>query len=102
MEENDIRILILEGGFVFVCRCPDPSGYPFWLPYTSRRTIRRWGTTQGLAELADGPTSQTQLDAILPEGICPVRAIIDCYNVTEKGAKAWAKQLDGKKVKSGT
>lgn len=102
---EDIRILVLEGGFVFVCRCPDPSGYPFWLPYTNRRTIRRWGTSQGLSELANGPLSTTQLDAVLPEGQCPVRAIIDVMNVTESGAKKWAKELDqeetvGRKVRT--
>lgn len=92
---SEIRILILEAGFVVACRCPDPSAYPFWLPYTDMRVIRRWGTSRGLAELKDGPLAGTQLDALLPEGTCPVRAIINvmCGLDQEK----WAKHLKEKK-----
>lgn len=95
MSDVEIRILILESGFVQVCRCPDPSGYPFWLPYTDMKIIRRWGTTQGLAELAAGPTSTTQLDALVTEGKCPVRAIINVIEGLDQSK--WERHLKGAK-----
>lgn len=93
MEKEEIRILILESGFVIVCRCPDPAGYPFWLPYTEARMIRRYGTTEGLGQLCGGPTAQTVLEAMVPEGKCPVRAIINCIEGLDqvKWNKALAK-----------
>lgn len=79
-----IRIIVLDRGFVKVCRCPDPHGYAFWLPYKDGRTIRRWGTSEGLGQLVSGPVDgQTTLDALVPEGTVPVRAIIDIINVEQ-------------------
>jgi len=95
--DDKIRIVILEAGFVMVCRCPEPSQFPYWLPYSSRRTIRRWGTTKGLGELCNGPTSETVLDELVAEGTCPVRAIIDVLECSEEGLKAWSKVLGGVK-----
>lgn len=91
---NEFRILVLEDGFVAVCRCPDPAGYPFWLPYTDFRIIRRWGTTQGLAELVNGPLANTVLDVAVPEGKCPVRAIINVYEGLDQAK--WEKSLNAK------
>lgn len=79
----NIRILVIEAGHVKVCYCPDPDGHVFWLPYMLGRTIRRWGTTEGLAELQVGPTNDTILDAIVKSGKLPVRAIIDTFEVEE-------------------
>lgn len=77
MEENEIRILVIDRGFVLVCRCPDPTGYPYWLPATDCRTIRRWGTTgRGLGQLCSGPTTETILDDLVPFEKIPVRAIV--------------------------
>lgn len=90
---NEIRILILEAGFVQVCRCPDPSGYPFWLPYFDMRGLRNWGTTEGLSELCDGPTTATVLDRWIAAGTCPVRAIINVLECSESGKLKWAKHL---------
>jgi hypothetical protein len=78
-----IRILVLDRGFVKVCRCPDPHGYAFWLPYEDGRTIRVWGTTEGLGQLVKGPTSMTVLDALVPTGSVPVRAIVDIIDVEQ-------------------
>jgi hypothetical protein len=97
MNDLKIRILVLEAGFVMVCRCPDPTGYPFWLPYSDMKIIRRWGTSQGLGELCDGPTETTTLDAKVSEGTCPVRAIINILECSEKGLKKWEKELGGQK-----
>lgn len=55
----DIRIVILQRGWVFVgryCR----SGDERWLE--NAYCIRIWGTTKGLSELKDGPTAKTVLD----------------------------------------
>jgi hypothetical protein len=86
-----IRIIILDRGFVLVCRCPAPQEYALWLPYTDRRTIRRWGTTEGIAQLCDGPTGDTVLDQLCPAGQVPVRAILDVMEVDQS---AWKQHLD--------
>lgn len=83
MSETKIRILVLDRGYVKVCRCPDPEGYTFWLPYTDARTIRIWGTTRGLGELVNGPTESTVLDDVIPSGMVSVRSIIDTFLVEE-------------------
>jgi hypothetical protein len=89
-DENRIRILVLDRGFVLVCRCPDPRGVGLWLPYTDRRTIRRWGTTNGLGELATGPTQQTTMDALVAAGTVPVRAVLDVLEVEQE---PWERHL---------
>lgn len=96
---DEIRILVLESGWVIVCRCPDPTGYPFWLPYTDMRVIRRWGTTKGLAELKEGPLANTILDDLVSEGKCPVRAIINVFEGLNQDK--WENHLvaKGEKVK---
>ncbi len=100
-ELHPIRIIVADRGHVWVCRCPDPTGAVFWLTVTHARTIGNWGTTKGLGELYDGPTSSTQLHAIVPEKIIPVRAIIDTFIVRED---KWANHLslpsDGRKKRS--
>jgi hypothetical protein len=83
-EEWPIRMLILDRGFVYVCRCPDPQQHALWLPYTDRRTVRRWGATQGLGQLVSGPTAETVLEALVPAGQVPVRAILDVVEVEQE------------------
>ena len=88
---NDpVRILILDRGHVWVCRCPEPQNFALWLPVTDARTIRRWGTTQGLAELVRGPLEGTQLDALLPTATVPVRAVLAVIDCEEE---KWAAHL---------
>ena len=94
---DDIRIVILQRGYIFVARVPDPTAHVFWLPWSRRRTIRRWGTTQGLGQLCDGPTSETQLDNLVGEGCSPLGSIVEILTVSPQGQKAWAKFLDGSK-----
>lgn len=55
----DIRIVILQRGWVFVGRYSQ-DGSKCWLRGAS--CIRRWGTTKGLGELINGPLSGTTLD----------------------------------------
>lgn len=85
-----IRIIVCDRGFVYVCRCNNPMESGFWLPVITKRTIRNWGTTDGLAQLQYGPTSDTVLDEMLGSGIIPVRAILDVQEVDQE---AWSKYL---------
>ena len=49
---------------------------------TGARTVRRWGTTQGLNQLVDGPTAETRIDA--PADVClERRAMIATIPVKE-------------------
>ena len=58
--QGDIKIVILQRGWVMVGRF-SRTGSDCTLSNSS--TIRKWGTTKGLGELAkDGPTSETILD----------------------------------------
>lgn len=83
MTEERIRILVLDRGFVMVCRCTDPMQYGFWIPVHDARTIRRWGTSEGLAELYDGPLSGTILDKMIPQETIPTRAILRVLEVEQ-------------------
>lgn len=83
MDGWSVRIVVLDRGFVKVCECPDPEGYALWLPYRNGRTIRRWGTANGLSELLGGPLENTVLDTPVPTGKLPVRAIIDVMDADQ-------------------
>lgn len=82
------RILVLDRGFVVIARLKPHPKKAFWYHCRSR-TIRRWGTTQGLAQLVSGPTSSTILDEAVTEDI-PFRAILREIHV--EGA-AWKQHL---------
>jgi hypothetical protein len=55
------HIAVLDRGFVYVGQVTE---YPDRIVITKARNIRRWGTTNGLGELRDGPLSETQLDIV--------------------------------------
>lgn len=62
MEEKDIRIVILQRGWVMV---GEFSKVPKCCYLTNASVIRVWGTTKGLGEIAvGGPTPSTKLDKI--------------------------------------
>ncbi len=75
-EENVLTgfaVVVLDRGFVYVgnVTCDDQ-----WCVIREAKNIRRWGTTQGLGELAArGPQDSTVLD---PVGVvrAPLRALI--------------------------
>lgn len=90
MTDERIRIIVLDRGFVMVCRCADPAGFGFWLPVHDARIIRRWGTSQGLAELVNGPLGDTVLDAMVSQETLPTRAIL---RVLEVDQESWASHL---------
>ena len=55
-----LNIVILERGFVYV---GDVAISGNWVLISNARNVRRWGTTQGLGELAlKGPQPETKLD----------------------------------------
>lgn len=60
-KNNDIRICILQRGWVMVGRY-SKKGTQCTL--SGARVVRRWGTTNGIGELAScGPLPNTKLDA---------------------------------------
>ena len=65
-------IAVLDRGFVYVGRCSVADGT---LRITQARNIRRWGTTNGLGELRNGPLKDTVLDDV-GEIVAPERALI--------------------------
>ena len=81
--DEKIRILVIDRGFVLVCYCPKPEQYALWLPIRQSRSIRRWGTTEGLGQLCNGPTENTVLDAVVPQESVPIRAILRVIEVEE-------------------
>jgi len=57
---GDKRIIVAGRGWVFVGSCEDHDDGSVTI--RSAKNIRRWGTTKGLAELANGPTPKTVID----------------------------------------
>lgn len=109
MEEtlHPIRIIVLDRGFVMVCRCPDPEEFGFWLPVTHSRTIRDWGTQgKGLGQLAQGPTENTVLDVMIEKESYPIRAILRVIEVEQTSWESYlnsgqTQKKDGERVRRG-
>lgn len=60
MNPTPLQIAVLDRGFVYVGNCQIEGST---LTITNARCVRRWGTTAGLAQLANsGPTEKTKLD----------------------------------------
>ena len=55
---SDIRIVIAQRGFVFIGRYARED---LEIVLRDAYFVHRWGTTQGLGEIAPGPTPQTVL-----------------------------------------
>ena len=88
-DEPETKILVLDRGHVLVGRIvPHPTLAFHWL-VSPGRTIRRWGTDQGLPQLADGPLADTVLDAIGTFSV-PWRAVLFLIDVKEE---AWREFL---------
>ena len=85
--EGDVKIVILQRGWVYIGRFKQNENMMCELNQAS--CIRVWGTTKGLAELKDGPTGTTKLD---PSGkvtfhLLTTIAMIDCSE------ESWKKHL---------
>ena len=88
---GDIKIVVLDRGFVYVGRVSQEvtSLTPRineWFVLHQAQNIRIWGTSQGLGQLRDGPLSGTKLDNVGTVRI-PQRAIISFIDVDQKAWK---------------
>jgi hypothetical protein len=72
MKNVETKIAVLDRGFVYVGKVSIKNDI---VTITNARNIRRWGTTKGLGELADGPTANTVLDQV-GTVTAPMRAVI--------------------------
>lgn len=70
---HGLQIAILDRGFVYVGEVTTDAE---WCVIENAQNVRRWGTSEGLGELAkNGPTPSTKID---PAGTvrAPMRALI--------------------------
>lgn len=60
-ENHGLALVVADRGFVWVGKTTTD---PDWVHITAARAVRRWGTSEGLNELAGkGPLTNTRLDA---------------------------------------
>ena len=85
-------IFVLDRGFVVIGDACISEDLAFHWDLLLSATIRKWGTTQGLAELKDGPLPATVLDKACRRTI-PFRSVLDIIHVSEKGAQLWQQKL---------
>lgn len=86
-EEKQVKIVILHRGWVIVGHVTETGGKTI---IEGGAVIRRWGTTKGLGEIAEGgPTRSTVLDPCPPVSTLTeaVIATMDCV------AEKWAGHL---------
>lgn len=77
MEKKEVlsgfAIVVVDRGFVYV---GDVEMSDDWCVITNTNNIRRWGTTNGLGELAlNGPSEDTKLDPITTVRV-PMHSVI--------------------------
>lgn len=80
--ERKVRLFVVDRGFTIIGWSEiDPELVYHWL--VTGRTVRRWGTDQGLTQLCtSGPTDRTILDPIALRHI-PFRSIIEVIEVDQ-------------------
>ena len=89
--EPRLAILTMEAGHVMVGRAKHAEGDETVVELYDARTIRKWGTANGLNQLYDGPTGETVLDAKAPCILVPVAQIIFALPVNE--TPAWTEAV---------
>ena len=77
--EGDIKIVVLDRGFVYVGNVAIKDDF---VVITGAKNLRAWGTSKGLGELANGPLSSTKLDAVGTVR-APLRALISLIDVEQ-------------------
>ena len=77
--QGDIKIAVLDRGFVYVGRVAVEGDFYI---LTSAKNIRVWGTENGLGQLVSGPTSKTRLDNVGTVRV-PARALISLIDVEQ-------------------
>jgi hypothetical protein len=78
--EGDIKIVIVDRGFVYVGRVEMTDDM---LVVRGAKNIREWGTSRGLGELVSGPLANTVLDEVGTVRI-PMRAVISLIDVEQR------------------
>ena len=84
-----IEIVVADQGWVFIGNVihgteRDIFDFEEWLFLENASCIRRWGTSQGLGELVNGPTEKTILD---PMGDVTVVKVLFTINVNQDAWK---------------
>ena len=82
----ETAIVVLDRGFVYVGNVSIDGD---WCLIERANNIRVWGTTEGLGELVNGPTKDTQLD-VVGNVRAPMRAVI---SIIEVKADKWTGRL---------
>jgi len=83
---NDLQIIVLPRGWVMVGFCEENNNK---LYVKNASVIRRWGTSNGLPELANnGPLSETKLDGKC-EMIFPMSSIIATIKCNKEAWKGY-------------
>jgi hypothetical protein len=77
---GDIKIVVLDRGFVYVGRVDLDDLDGDFCVIRNAKNIRIWGTTKGLGELVNGPLSGTKLD-LVGTVRAPMRAVISLIDV---------------------
>lgn len=80
--EPKIHIVVLDRGMVKVGYIYKHPSIAFHWRMDKCRIIRRWGTTNGLAVLVNGPLEGTVLDNVHNSSI-PFRSVLDIIEVEE-------------------
>ena len=80
------KIAVLQRGWVYVGKFSQDGEM---CKLESAACIRRWGTSKGLGELVNGPTTSTILDKA---GIVEFH-ILTAVNLIEVNGESWAKHL---------
>ena len=85
-------IFVCDRGFVIAGEAELHEHLSLFWHLPRSRTIRNWGTLNGLAELANGPLPGTVLDPACERSL-PFRSVIDIIHLSPKGEAAWKQSL---------
>ena len=87
MAKKDVRIVVLQRGWVYVGLFSKGTNGDCTLEKAS--CIRRWGTTKGLGELVKGPLPSTMLDAAGTVRFHELAVV----NTLDVDGEAWSKHV---------
>jgi hypothetical protein len=88
-ETPTVAIIVADRGHVLVGRLSRHPDLAFHWRLEPGRIIRRWGTSEGLAQLARGPLESTVLDAPANVSV-PFRAVL---YILDAEAEGWLPHL---------
>lgn len=84
----DTCLVTATNGFVWVCKTARQDEH--FMHLVNARIVRAWGTTEGLAQLYEGPRSETVLDRKTPIVSVAWHAVISIMPVN---SMAWESSL---------